>query len=415
MTYRQSPPYLGDQKNLSQVMIVGGGIAGLSLAYHFIAKKTPFRLYCDPQDALSASTIAQGVATLKGYHLARDQTFLAKMQGHRELLKIMKNIQFNDVALQVSELFPSKVSYNQQVERTYHRNFRGFCDVTTREISDQSRGNDLYPVVHDYPHDYVFLPAKLMSCLFMYIKNSSFSYVCRERFKPSDFLNMINSGVQSHVILALGCHTKSWLKALGFISTGSDFFSPGIVAGGELGQEVVDPWLSYINAGVDHQSKSLWGFKQGSKSLRLMRVNGPGGPPYFHVSWGSYDSAKTDKIDCPVAKQGVTEGLRQLGSSFGLPLPSALLEQSGRVLSGVRYQGRKQRPIIGKLTLDQRLDPQQKMSLWVFAGFYKSGYSLAPWLSKAVVSQIVGDQWDQTVSESWIRADQQFQWVGNRV
>lgn len=378
-----------------KIAILGGGIAGLSLAYRLMEQGASFDLYLGSKESLECSRLAQGVATLKGYRLARGGLFAAKMAGHHQLMSIMQKSQFAGFGTQVTELFPTKADYIRRVTRTYHRRFRGFCDMSSRQLGD---GAGLYPVAHDYPSDYVFSASLLCDHLLRLIRDWPLARVISSEYDPCQ----VHVGDHEHVVVALGALTSQWLKQLGYLSGGGDTFTRGCVA--EFVSDAHN-WLRHALGSPPGQEDSVrfWGFKQGAQSLRIERHH----QGSYGCFVGSYDQSKSSAEGSlpaegsPIELQSkvqvddvASESLAQLARSFGLQV-SASEESTWKLRWGVRYSGKGGRPIVGELPSITRKglgNGPGVTRLWVFSGFHRSGFSLAPMLSVPLAAMITGLQ-----------------------
>ena len=368
-----------------KIAILGGGIAGLSLAYRLLEQRASFDLYLGSKESLECSRLAQGVATLKGYRLARGGLFAAKMAGHHQLMGIMQTSQFAGFRTQVTELFPTKADYIRRVTRTYHRRFRGFCDMSSRQLGDDA---GLYPVAHDYPSDYVFSASLLCDHLLSLIRDWPLARVIASEYDPCQ----IQGSEHDHVVVALGASTSRWLKQLGYVSDGGDTFTRGCVA-----EFVSDArhWLSHVTGSAGEDSERLWGFKQGSQSLRIERHHQHQNS-YYRCFVGSYDQSKSpahefcqqNEHQSKMVADAAGASLKQLASSFGLQA-SASQVSTRKLRWGVRYSGKGGLPIVGELSSVTR-SPSGVTRLWVFSGFHRSGFSLAPMLSVPLAAMITG-------------------------
>lgn len=378
-----------------KIAILGGGIAGLSLAYHLLHYKVNLHLYHGRSSPMPVSHLAQGVATLKGYHLARKSLFAAKMYGHRQLLKLFSHTGFKHYTTGVREIFPSAAAYRQQTTRTYHRRFRGFCNLQTQNLADTWHNKlSLYPMVHDYPDDYTFAPRAWCDHLQDYLlTHQAYQAITTGLLQPAD---LPHCGYD-HVVVALGAYTPQWLRGLHLYSRGGDFCWPGVAGWlqpqGPAAVARTEAWRKQVTAGM--ASSPLWGLKQGTHSLRIHHL---GPAPRYYV--GSYNAPKQAPHARLEPDPQAQQQLHQLLRRFGFPVDDSGASTSAEprhLTWGLRYSGKNTKPIVGEMSLAptawDNISSQPSASpaprLWLFCGFHKSGYSLAPALSAALAEQLM--------------------------
>ena len=401
-----------------RIAILGGGIAGLSVAYRFCQRKIPCDLFLGKPTTHQCSRLAQGVATLKGYHLASHHLFQAKRLGHEELLTMMEAIHFTDYAFHVRELFASQQAYYQQVTRTYHQQFRGFSSMSSSLLNNQS-SVELYPVAHDYPDDYVFSAHSLLDHLKQTLEQSGLVRVYSTNFSVADYRK---SHHYRHLILALGAHTQDWLATLGFAST-KYRLTPGAVftIDDQRLDSELQTWLSVVAPSWKPSSSSLLGFKKGSSSLRFTSTHKKKGHCAYQLALGSVQKRVPEasvpsillSLQDPSVERETRRALIPFARSFGLLL-SESIKSSIQIQWGVRYRGLSLKPIIGELRVpaNHLSVGSQAPRLWLFCGFHKSGFSLAPYLSKDFVEDILSAKSTANGSRIIVDPHQQFHWQG---
>lgn len=380
-----------------KVAVIGGGIGGLSITYLLAKLKVSVDLYHSPHKQ-TVSRLAQGVATLKGHHMAHSDLFAAKIAGHRELVDIFNALSFADTASQVTELFTSRQAYYRQVTRTYHRKFRGFCTVTSRQLNPESSHlYPLYPMAHDYPDDYVFCASSFCDQFNTFVHSllhQTHGRVMMKTIDPKD----IFTWPHDHVVIAVGAHTPKWLETYEIASHTSHHHSTAAVArfhqASHPGSDL-DRWLKHTSQIYPSSPQKIWGFKQGIKSLRITKH-----PRYFMCTLGSIDTHQNSHQNNPQ----LSHSFHKLKHQFGLHS-----EEHGAYSFhwGHRYAGAQNKPIIGEIT---SLMPHPKPRVWLFCGFHKSGYALAPSLSHSLAHMILSDSYshDRPLRQAYISPIDQF-------
>ncbi len=346
------------------VIIVGGGLAGLTLAVSLLKKGYSVQVVTDEADHRAASPAAHGISTIKGILESDDDLFADKLEGHRgfdpwltdveSLIGVSrpKHVWINGV----SEAFVDLTHFQKEFGRIYRRDFIG----AKRVWLDDASKNCLLRA--NYPGDWWIDPSYFISVL-----KQATAYLGGQW--SNDRIQSVQYQDQNFQLVG---GKGSYRAKILVLSTGAGTVDLATNLGVELEA------LYGVSGYTFKASKNT----QAHEFQDPVTVKGTLG---FAVSqsdlfWGS-TSDKAEKVVpyCSLS-QSVDHNSQSTDDSFkiwatlGLKPPPPPLEQVQRRW-GVRVRIRTRRPLCGRVMLG--LDRHSE--LWVNTGYYKSGIILT-WL-----------------------------------
>lgn len=393
------------------VAVIGGGISGLSLAYFFHQQGflvDVFDAFLEHRVSkrarlLSASKCAQGVATIKGLRLADTPLFDAKIKGHEVFKDLLAFLSKEEglplMNLGVLEPFVSDQDKNRVMDRVFRRVDLASLNV---EILDKAALEEFHVRLSSaldlegafyFPDDYTYDPLKVLECLREYLVKNGVRFYKKNiiasnlklDFATNQFLKIAiddrlnlkgmntqdnrktgksmddqkNERLYENVFLATGAHLNHfWEK--GFGEALYTRYTPGIA----IKLEVSDGRLPN-------------GLKSGTKSLRA---------DLCQVSVGAFDlkSRRTQESATSFINelQNLDYGQVRndlLGSFIG-SCPEIQSLHREVFVAGMRMSGKRNHPLIGRVSSSDPLWSK----VWLFTGFHKSGYSVAPYLASEI-------------------------------
>jgi glycine/D-amino acid oxidase-like deaminating enzyme len=357
------------------VIIVGGGFAGLTLALRLLERKQRVRVLCDESDLLGASKAAHGISTIKGILESDDATFGLKLEGHRGFEAWLASMEFladvkrpQDVwQTGATEKFRDLRHFQKEFGRIYRRDFIGAKRVVLRELCTDGLASTLYP------GDWWVDPAYVLSVLRKALENLGghitddlvVSAVCNhERFRVTGKKNVYCCDV---LVLASGVGTVHLASHFGVTI-------PKLL--GVAGHSFTSP-QSHHNAS-EMQSivvKGTLGFA-GTKT---------------HTHWGSSSEPSVEITARSFTNFDSAKGARQIAFQLWEELLPQIPEPPISATTprwGVRVRTRDRRPVCGRLVIPVHPNAQ----LWINTAYYKSGLILG-WLLANDLSEEMCRSW----------------------
>ncbi len=151
----------------TDIAIIGGGFAGLTLGISLLRQGYQVRVYSDPEDLMAASPAAHGISTIKGILESDQELFGKKLQGHRgfesyltSLEKIAKVSRPKAVwKTEATEKFDDLHHFQKDFGRIYRRDFIG-----AKQIILDAAQSDCFATAR-YPGDWWVDPSYLLSVM----------------------------------------------------------------------------------------------------------------------------------------------------------------------------------------------------------------------------------------------------------
>lgn len=325
------------------ITIIGRGIAGLSLAYHLVnSGKSVVVMGADYRED-SASRCAPGIASVKGRVFGRDSLFLAKLAAHQYLRKFIQDVEItSEMSILLEDCHPnepfwSAPHYSAVRKRVYHSHFTGLNHFQT--VGEQD-GHGCFL----YPSDFIYDTDRLLVGLERSLKGNK---LCRysDIYENVTAISIEARGyclqTKSHqipsnrVVLACGKSTYSLLETVGYTLTPYKFVD-GVS-------------LFAVNGDSNFRGDIL-----GKNQL----VN-------------AHDYTAISGLSTPDELEAIAANYPELIKNY-----SNLLSQPKDLRSGSRVLTKNRCPSVGNI-----VNSGEHM-LGVMTGFYKSGYSLGPWLAR---------------------------------
>lgn len=354
-----------DTKNIRDVVVIGRGFAGLSLAVELAQSgMVNVEIIHDDADLLEASKAAHGIATIKGIFEADSELFSKKIDGHLGFNKWLQDLESLVGAerpasawrLGVSESFTTAADFRKDFGRIYRRDFVGLKNV---KIDFTTKGQFASAF---YPADFWIDPQYLLDLLVAASKHLGI-VITRDRvlkIKPAEGY--------SELLLK---SAKTMTARCTVICAGAG--TANLIAGN--GSEVLGPMFAVPGST----------FKGKSEPNEFCEVKGTSGVISFgeNIHWGSTSelarSLTTDMSSTkpPTVAEQIDSG-KKLLTKLGRHKADST---SIRPFWGVRVRTRKRDPFVACA------DP--RANIWVSTGFYKSGITLCWLLSRNVVSRVL--------------------------
>ncbi len=350
-------------------LIIGAGLAGLTLALELARRGADVTLVSPTEDPVCASNAAHGISTIKGILESDSKLFALKLQGHRGfdawLSKLEQEIgkkRPRDVWQKgVEENFPSTYLFTKEFGRIYRKDFIG-----AKQVQWLRKEDDFFASVK-YPGDWWINPRYLLGTL-----HEGLTHL---RVKK------ISANVQSVVLGADGVSARLLDDKLSF--------QVAVICAGAG----VPSLLEISNLETTEKLYGVSGFTFDAVTnihRQTVRVKGTSGVTQIgrEIFWGSTsDSAfLIDDSVLPSPKQDAIK-CRELGDKtlheiFPVAACDTLTEFS--VKWGVRTRTRHRSPLV------ERVAKNHAGSIWVNTGYYKSGiilsWLMAEKLAEAIIS-----------------------------
>lgn len=370
--------HLDTQKSEKKVAIIGAGIAGLSLAY-FLQKRGLRVTLFDREEPKNASVCSQGVITVKGLRIAEKAIFDAKLKGPSVLLEILNDVQSNVDG--VGELFRFGViepyselkDFQKTASRIYRREFLGAYDVTISKHAENSllEGSQRDAMASNsvgglyYPKDFNFNTQKFLPALKSLLQARGAKFfnldiknieVLQNNRESNEYFSIDKQDFDT-VFLACSIGINPLLNTLGL-------------------NQVKMKQKAGVTLEISDASMKWAGIKSGVMSINFVNK----------VRVGSFDFELPDSGD--LTPEILEAGSEALTDFYHAHLGTSLLSKDFQVKPywGVRVTGPGRMPIMGTASSGHDVFKH----LWIFSGFYKSGYSLAPYFAQMIAEHLCG-------------------------
>jgi glycine/D-amino acid oxidase-like deaminating enzyme len=374
------------------VAIIGRGIAGLSLARELLQNTTKSIALIGPEKALdgSGTIVAQGISTIRGLVLAKDDLFAAKLAGHRHLSSWLKSVSQEsglDIPFHgggVGEVATTLESFREGMDRAYHRRFQGVFGPVAGHFSGSA--HRAYGALHQ--GDFWFDPEDAMKALEAALRKAGPRFTAISKIvlsvclPGSDRVQITTddgeSLAASQVVFAAGANTPTLLEGpfelrrAGWRRVeGETFITPKMAAA---------PLPLFLpDTGGHHSAQPVSSFVRGAFSLSR-RKNGS-----LIVGSTTYKKGSNSK------KNPVESMLYEASMVMGKSASEHLVWTPQW---GVRLRASDRAPVCGVISGSSN-------RLWVFSGFYKNGLQLAPFLAQPLAQAIAMD--DESPIFSYLR------------
>jgi glycine/D-amino acid oxidase-like deaminating enzyme len=149
------------------VIVIGGGLAGLTTAIALARKKIPVKIIYDHTDKLAGTPACHGISTIKGILESDAALFGLKLLGHRGFSAWLAEIEAligikrpdNAWTVGVTERFPDRQDFQKDIGWIYRKDFMGAKQVILR-----AENKDNYVEAY-YPGDWWIDPSYLILTL----------------------------------------------------------------------------------------------------------------------------------------------------------------------------------------------------------------------------------------------------------
>jgi glycine/D-amino acid oxidase-like deaminating enzyme len=353
------------------IVIVGGGFAGLTLAVALLRKRHRVRIFSDIANPLNASKAAHGISTVKGILESDDRTFGLKLEGHRGFQEWLASVEAitgikrpkDAWKTGATEKFRDLAVFRKEFGRIYRRDFIGAKRVTLNEASPESF------MIASYPGDWWVEPSYVLKIL-EEACNALGGQIISEPITSVQYLDQcfhLQSPRTAHrcqvLVLAAGAGTSKLISCLG----------------------VNTPKL-YGIAGYTFKARVPTG---STNFVPTVLVKGTSGftASEADVHWGSTSDPSIDVMECsdsmPSGMMGVDLVAKQLWTTL-LPETPPPAPEDTTARWGVRVRTRDRKPLNCRLFVPSHPEAQ----LWINTGFYKSGIILSWLLAETLKDKI---------------------------
>ncbi len=364
---------LSNHPSQRRIAVIGGGVAGLTIATELLRRGLEVILFRFVENARCASLAATGCANIKGLVHPRTDLFRAKMKGH---LLLVQKLQYLSTKVgptlhrfDVLEPFWAQAEYSRLSRRIYHREYRG---LFATEVVNWKR----------------FCPRKLTHLPWQDAPMGAFRYTQDFSYSVDQFLAAMNDEFieEGGRVLDLAVQKLEWLSSSGpwqvIGDNYSEAFSGVVLAAGDGINELLSrsalPLIPISGVAGDtaiFQDERALDFAFTLGKVNLVSGNG-------FVRFGS--TTRVDGVD-------FKEGWEESAAASGGVLAKLFLElATGKEIQyrqGRRMVTKDRLPVAGSLQcVDDRL-----RRLFVFSGFYKSGFTLAHELGSILADSLVSD------------------------
>ena len=351
------------------VVIIGGGIAGLTLAFSLLNRGLKPLIINDPNDKNAASPATHGISTIKGILESDQSLFGEKLAGHRGFLNWLRSVETaagisrpNEVAVcGVRESFINLKHFQKEFGRIYRRDFTGAKCVTYSQ-----GGPEFFSCF--YPSDWWVKPEHLFQVLRRAVQR----------------LGGVFMDDRVHAVT----HKNSGEWTIESLREERDVRQLAICAG--AGTPALVKELKILDEPIF--AVSGWTFTAEATEDMPARVKGTSGVVAKNgtLHWGSSsDPAVNLQDDLPAQPDSPADHLR-VGTELLVKLgcdPANLNAQSVKPRFGVRCRSRGRAPIIKRIT-------RGKSFLYLNFAYYKSGMILA-WHNAEVLADMIKDDYQR--------------------
>ena len=365
--------------SVQDVIVVGGGLAGLTTALALARENISVKIICDHQDPQAATPACHGISTIKGILESDAALFGLKLLGHRGFSAWLAGVEalLGQVrpesvwSVGVAERFPNRQDFQKDIGWIYRKDFTGAKQVVLRTEKKDNYVEAYYP--GDWWIDPSYLTTTLRSAAIRLGVKTLDAVVKKITTSDKDVTLTLSTGEvcqSARVVLCGGANIVTLMSMAG-VQKYDWFAVPGYTYKADY--DFPETCLVKRTSGLTSKAGTLhWGAAS-ETAISLQRPTA-----------GALDSI------CPTTKLARIRTKEEEALVAEVHLHKFMGGhyltdfQNVQVRFGVRVRNRSRSPAIDRV---KELDDG---GIWINAGYYKSGIILAWMMAEDLTSQILG-------------------------